>query len=115
MAEGQLIASSSFGRMASRKFLLAVGFEIVLCFFVVFKVIPQEMFADLSKFGLGGYLGANVLHYAVEEGVLVIRDKTGGGYCQSCGHGCFGIGRYGFRCLAFYCWPGRYMGCLSGS
>lgn len=63
-------------RMASRKFLLAVGFETVCVLLLIFALIDAALFAELSKFALGGYLGANVAHRAV-EGVAEYLSKKG--------------------------------------
>lgn len=60
---------------AGRKFWLAVGFELLVCLFFSAGTLDQAGFIEISKFALGGYLGANVLHYAVERGVTIMAGK----------------------------------------
>jgi hypothetical protein len=64
-------------KQAGRKFWLAVGFTVAVILLLLLGKIDQSGFIDLSKFALGGYLGANVLHRAVEAGLSVAVNRKG--------------------------------------
>lgn len=60
-----------------RKFWLVVCFQS-LCFFSFWcGVLTQDGFIDISKYALGGYLGANVIHYAASKIQLGAGAKNG--------------------------------------
>ncbi len=62
---------------AGRKFWLAVGFVLACYLLRIFNGLSEENFVEVSKWALGGYLGANVLHYAVEQGAGVLKTRDG--------------------------------------
>ena len=67
-------------KQAGRKFWLAVGFALLVAILLLFDQIAAKDFVELEKFAMGGYLGANVLHKAVEGGLaLVVNNKESAG------------------------------------
>lgn len=64
-------------RIENRKFKLAVWFELICTLLLLLERIDAAQFIELSKWCLGGYLGANVLHRAVEVAVPALREKKG--------------------------------------
>jgi hypothetical protein len=58
-------------KQGGRKFWLAVGFTVAVILLLLVGKIDQPGFIELAKFALGGYLGVNVLHRAVEAGLSV--------------------------------------------
>lgn len=61
-----------------RKFWLAVSFTAACILLLILGKIDQAGFITLSQFSLGGYLGANVLHRAVEAGLSVAVNRKEG-------------------------------------
>lgn len=64
---------------AGRKFWLAVGFVLACYLLRVCDLLSEAYFVELSKWALSGYLAANVVHYAIEQGAEYLKIRAEGG------------------------------------